>query len=78
MDRPTLYSISLTIKCQSAAVVLVKPLAALSKCFLGIGLLDFTEFWHVAGNPYENVHDKARVFVKNLSKNCGNGPKVFF
>ena len=38
----------------------------LSGCFLGIGLLDFTESWHGAGNPYEVAHDSP-IFWKNLS-----------
>ena len=73
--RPTSCLISLTFKYQSTSVVLVKLLAVagrtlcLSGCFLGIGSLDFSEFWHGARNPYEVVHDRARVFGKN---NFGN------
>ena len=25
-------------------------------CFIGVGSLDFSEFWHSARNPYEVVH----------------------
>ena len=34
--------------------------------FFGIGSLNFCEFWHDARNPYEIVHDRARVFGKNF------------
>ena len=81
--RPTLHFISFTFKCQSTAVVLVRPLAVAVRIlgkgvcpsfhhavflgvFLRIGSLDFSEFWHSARNPYEIVHDRARVFNKNL------------
>ena len=45
----------------------------LSGCFLGIGLLDFSEFWHGARNSYEVVHDLlCIIFSKNFfcPKNC--------
>ena len=38
----------------------------LSRCFLGIGSLDFSEFWDGARNPYEVVCGKAGVFGKNF------------
>ena len=37
----------------------------LSGCFLGIGLLDFSKFWHDARNLYEVVHDTP-IFWKNF------------
>ena len=55
MVRLTLYSIYLTFKCQTIAVVLVGPMAVAgmvlwydvgSRCFLGIGSLDFFECQH--------------------------------
>ena len=64
--KPTLYSISLTFKCQFSAVLLVKPMVVAegsyeigtvhlylltSGCFLEVGLLDFSEFWHSVRNP---------------------------
>ena len=68
--RPTSYS-TLTFKCQSTAVVLAIPMVVagrvlwnrvstschLSRCFLGIGLLDFSEFQHGVRNRYETVCD---------------------
>ena len=38
----------------------------LSGSFLGIGSLDFSEFWHGSRNPYEVVHERARVLGKKL------------
>ena len=39
----------------------VLPFCRLFGCFLGIGSLDFVEFWHDARNPYETVRDRAEV-----------------
>ena len=38
--------------------------ADLPKCFLGIGSLDFSEFWHGPRNPYEAVWDRGKFFGK--------------
>ena len=40
----------------------VYPSYHLSGCFLGIGSLDFSEFWRGSRNPYEVLHDRAGVF----------------
>ena len=47
-------------------------------CFLGIGSLDFSEFWHGARNPYEVLCHRATYFGKNIFclKHWGNGPKI--
>ena len=51
----------------------------LSGCFLGIGSLDFSEFWHGASNLDKVVFDRARFFWKNFCpKNRGNRPKIGF
>ena len=86
------YSISLTFKCQSTAIVLVRPLAVagnpfslsilssrhLSGCVHGIGSLDFSAFWHGARNPYEVVLD-SMIYWKNFCpKNSGNEQKIGF
>ena len=49
----------------------------LSRCFPGIGSLDFPEFWHGDRDLYEFEHDRAGVFGKNLfcSKNWGKWAK---
>ena len=39
---------------------------SLSACFLTIGSLDFSEFWHGARNPCEVVHDRGAFFRKNF------------
>ena len=51
----------------------------LHDCFLGIGSLDFSEFWHGARNPYKVVHENPN-FWKNFFcfKNWGKGPKSGF
>ena len=49
-------------------------------CFRGIDSLDFSEFWHDAGKPFEVL----RVFFSFLGKtffcpkNWGNAPKIEF
>ena len=35
-------------------------------CFLGIGALDFSEFWHGSRNPYEVVCDRVKVIGINF------------
>ena len=69
MVRPTSNSVSFTSECQSTGVVLVwppgvagkvlsvLPSCCLCECFLGIGSLNFTEFWHGARYLYEVTHD---------------------
>ena len=98
MIKPGSYSISLTSKWQSSAVVLVRPLAVarsvpwqglsifppcyLLGCFLGIGSLGFSEFWHCTRKPYQVV--RARFFGKTFfcpqkrGKWAKNRPKVGF
>ena len=49
-----------------------------SGCFLGIQLLDFSEFLHGARNPYEAVCDRVRLFGKKLGKWNKNRPKIGF
>ena len=49
----------------------------LSGCFLGIGSLDFSEFWHGASNPYEVVCDRAGFFGKTcFAQKLGKGAKI--
>ena len=50
----------------------------LSRCFVGIGSLDFFEFGHGARNPYKVVLDRAGYFRKTVfvPKIRGNGPKI--
>ena len=65
--RPTSYSRSLAFKFHSTERPLVVagrtlwsrlcPSWHMSGCFLRIGSLYFSEFWHGAKNPYEVVHD---------------------
>ena len=38
----------------------------LSGCFLGIGSLGFSEFWHGARNPYLTVHDRTTFFSSHF------------
>ena len=77
--RPTLYSISLTFKCQSTAVVLVGLLVVAGRvlgngsvcpsgCFFGISLSfsGFSEFRDSARNSYEVVYDRARFFEQTF------------
>ena len=45
-----------------------RAVCALCGCFLGIGSLGFSEFWHGARNPHHVVRDRAG----------GNGPKIVF
>ena len=49
--------------------LLVYPSYHLSGCFLGIGSLDFSEFWRGSRNRGENFF---------WFKNWGNGPKIKF
>ena len=81
MVRPTLYSISLTFKCQFTAVLLARPLAVAGRIqwngsvhpclrasvwsFLGIGSLGFSGFCQGARNHYEVVYDNP-IFLKNF------------
>ena len=44
----------------------ILPLCCLSACFLGIGSLGFSEFWHGARNSYHVVCDRARFFGKTF------------
>ena len=44
----------------------VFPFCHLSRCFLGIGPLDFFAFRHGTRNPYEVVCDRARFFGKTF------------
>ena len=57
------------------------PSCHLSGCFLEIRLLDFSEFWHGAVDPYEVVHDSP-IFWKKFflppTQNWGNWPKISF
>ena len=73
--RPKSYSIFLTFKCQSTAVVRVGPLAVaeghfpsccLCRGFLEIRSLDFSEFQHGARNPYNVLPDRNRFFGKTF------------
>ena len=43
----------------------------MSGCFLGIGSLGFSEFWHGARNPYHVVRDRARFFGKTFAPKIG-------
>ena len=45
----------------------VYPSYHLSGCFLGIGSLDFSEFWHGARNAYEVLHDNL-IFGQTLTE----------
>ena len=92
MVRPTSYSISLTSKCQSAAVVLVGHLAVAGRIpwnrvclpfhpavcffFFKFGSLGFSELWHGTRKLYQVLH--ARFFGKTFFalKNWGNRPKI--
>ena len=40
------------------------PLCHLSECFLGIGLLDLSNFWYGSRSLYEVVHGRVGVFGK--------------
>ena len=55
------------------------PFVFLSRRFLGIVSLVFSEFWYGARNPYEVVHDRAgfsgKIFCPNVWE---NGPKAWF
>ena len=55
----------------------VLPSVLLSRRFLGIVSLVFSEFWHGARNPYEVVCD-SRIFWKKVfcPQIWGNGPKM--
>ena len=45
--------------------------------FLGIVSLVYSEFWHGARNPFEVVHDRARLSGKNcFASELENGPKM--
>ena len=53
------------------------PSCHLSGCFLEIRLVDFSEFWHGAVDPYEVVHDSPIFWKKfflppNLGKLAKN------
>ena len=37
------------------------PSVGLSKCFLGIGLLAFSKFWHGVRKPYEVIHNRGKI-----------------
>ena len=53
----------------------ILPSCDLSGCFLGTASLDFSEFWHVARNPYEVVHDNP-IFGKTFCPRIEEiGPK---
>ena len=53
---------------------------SLSRCFLAIGSLAFSKFWHGARNPNEVVHDRTRFFQKNFFclKHWENGSILVF
>ena len=81
MVRPTTYSVSLTFKCQSTAIVLVRPQAVAGRIlwnrvcpsslltpawvFSWNESLDFSEFWHGARSPYAVFRD-IPIFWKNF------------
>ena len=48
---------------QSLSIV---PSWCLFRCFLGIGSLGFSEFWHGASNPYHVVRVRAGFFRKTF------------
>ena len=85
--RPTLCSMSMMFKCHSGSSwkdpmkwsVSILLSWHLSECFLGIGSLYFSEFWHGARNPYEVVHNSL-IFWKNFfcPKDLGTCPKIGF
>ena len=55
----------------------------LSRCYLGIESLGFSEFRHGARNPYQVMHNRARFFGKtflpqNLRKWANMRPKIGF
>ena len=52
----------------------VLPSVLLSRHFLGIISLVFSDIWHSARNPCEVVRDRAR-FSRKCFENWGNGPK---
>ena len=52
----------------------VLPSVLLSRHFLGIVSLVFSDIWHSARNPCEVVRDRAR-FSRKCFENWGNGPK---
>ena len=49
--------------------------SVLSRHFLGIVSLVFSDIWHSARNPCEVVRDRAR-FSRKCFENWGNGPKM--
>ena len=56
----------------------VLPSCCLLGCFLGIGSLGFSEFWHGTRQLYQETH--ARFFGKTFfaPKNLRTGPKIGF
>ena len=92
MVKPTSYSISLTFKWKSTAVVLVRPLAVVGRvprkrvcpCFHPAvcwwlswhWIIRFPECWHGTRKPYQVVG--ARFFGKTFfaPQNRGSGPEI--
>ena len=62
----------------------VRPSVLLSRHFLGIVSLVFSEIWHGARNSYEVVRDRAGFsekkifFAPKLRKKAQYGPKTWF
>ena len=67
-DCDAIILVSLTLYSISTSVVLVsqKDPVVYPGVYLGIGSLDFFEFWHGARNSYVVARDRTRVFGKTF------------